>query len=178
MQGADDAVAVDAHARIELRRKRLFGELVEPAGRVDLGQRVEAHDLAGHVVGAAGAQRKGGDFPGRSIEMIGMFLDGGDHGLVADVLVHPVGGEQEHVPGLDRHGAVIDVEVQIDAERAGEEVLLLRHPDAMVLGELHKLALTQPVDAGVADVEQVCGRGFHHQRAQGRGTAAPRTVGA
>ncbi len=168
MDFAQDAVAIELHSGAKIRRERQFGELAEHLVVGDLGQPVEAHDQAGHIVRAAAGQGLGGDLAGGAIEVVGVLADAGLNQPVGDIFVHAVGGQHEGIAGFEQEIAVVDVEAQVDAQRAGEVVLVVRDPHPVIARQQLQGIAAQPVDAAIADVEQMHGGRFHHQRRERR----------
>jgi hypothetical protein len=92
--------------------------------------------------------------------------------LRLDVFMHAVGGDDEHVARLQRHGAIVDVELRMDAEGAAQIALVLADDDAMFLRQWFGIAAAQQRDATVADMEQVRRGRLEDDAAEGADVAA------
>ncbi len=167
MQLANDAVAIELQARLQQWRQRQFAEL--PLHVVDglLRQAVDAHQLCGEVVVAAVSQCLP-DNPSRGqVEVVAMLGNELRHIPRADVLVDAIGDEQEQIADRQRQGAVVDLQVPVDAQRAAQVAGFRRHAHAVIVGQLFEAAVAQSIDACIADVEQVRAGRLEHQRAEG-----------
>ena len=71
------------------------------------------------------------------------------------MLVNAVGCQQKKVALFDRDGAVVDLDLGIDAQGATEIALLRRYNDPVILGQLFEVASNDAIDAGVTDMENV-----------------------
>jgi len=172
VQLANDAIAVELHARLQQWRQRQFAEL--PLHVVDglLRQAVDAYQLCGEVVVAAVGQRLLDDLSRRHVEVVAMFGHELRHVPRGDVLVDAIGDEQEQIADRQRQSAVVDLQVPVDAQRAAEVAGVRRHAHAVIFGQLFEVAVAQSIDARIADVEQVRAGRLEHQRAEGADIAA------
>jgi len=154
VQLANDAIAVELHARLQQRRQRQLAEL--PLHIVDglLRQAVDAHQLRGEVVVAAVGQCPLDDPSRRHVEVVAMLGHELRHVRRTDVLVDAIGDEQEQIADRQRQGAVVDLHVPVDAQRAAEVAGIRRHAHAVIFGQLFEAAIAQPIDARIADVKR------------------------
>jgi len=171
LDDADDLVAFELGARLEQRRARQVGQLAVDLVGPGVGQNVDAHELDGQIVDAAALQGDLGDGPGRRIE-IGAAIDGTADAGSVDIFINTVGGEQQQVTNGELQRLVVDVQIAVHAQSAGQVALGRRHPDPVILGQLRQLAAAQTVDAGIADVEEVRRRRLDDDGAEGAHIAA------
>src|SRR5205085_10702710 len=75
----------------------------------------------------------------------------------AEMLVDAIGRQHEAVAHFEPLHLIVDLDLRIYPERAAEIALLRIDDDAMVVGELLQRVAGQPVDTGVADVEEMRG---------------------
>ncbi|MNJ72665.1 hypothetical protein D3C77_693540 [compost metagenome] len=66
---------------------------------------------------------------------------------------------------------IVDFKVGREAQRAPQIAFVLRDPDAMVVGQSLHRARAQPVDAGVANMQDVRGGGLQHHHGHGADVA-------
>ena len=166
MQLAHDAPAVEHHSRREQRRERHVRALLQDFIRVGLGQLVDANDDRAQVVGAAAIERFGGHCARSGIEIRGIVGYRVRDESRAREFVHPVGRDHEHVARLEPLRLVVHLEMGLNAERTAQIAGLLRNPHPVILRELLERAVAQPVDAGVAGVEEMRGAGLEHERGE------------
>ena len=151
---------------VEQRRQRQFLLLGQHLGRLAGGQVVDLHDLHGEIVRTALLERRSDDPPRRSVEVAGAGRDRLDDGARRDVLVDAVGRQHQHVTRGELHRLVVDLDAGLHAECAAEIGLLRGDDDAVVLGELLQRAAGHPIDAAVADMEDVGRARLDDERAQ------------
>ena len=169
---AQDLEAVEHHPRLQHRRQRQLGGVTMDLDRLGIRQRVDAHQLQGQVVVAAGLEGGVDDGRGQSVQIRFVAAQQLGELLWFEGFVDPVGGQHEQVIHLDRQHVVVEIQVTIDAEGSRQVGLFAGHHDAMVVGKQFELLTTQAVDAPVADVEEVGRCGLQHQRTEGADVAA------
>ena len=176
MQFAQDAVAVEARRRLQQRRQGEFFELALDFPGLAVRQGIDAHQLGGEVVGAAPRVGFQHQAAGGGVQIVPVGIDQREQRRLAQPFVHAIGEQQEQVADLQGQGAVVDFQMRVDAQRPAQAALLRRQPDPVLLGERFQLAVAQPIDARIADMEQVRGGGLEHQRAEGADMAAVTVV--
>ena len=117
------------------------------------GNCVDPDDLDRQIVRAALLERLLDDGFRGPVEVLRIVVDRVGDEAGADVLVDAVGRQQKDIALLDRQRPIVDLDLRIDAERAAEIALFRRNDDAMIVGELLERVAGQPVDAGIADME-------------------------
>ena len=137
---ANDLVTVEIGARFEQWSEGQFGDL--PVNLVGLrtGQLVDPHDLQGQVVAAALLVGFFDDAFGRAVEIAGAGINGGDDEVGVDMFIDAIGGEQENIALFYLNGLVIDIELAVDAQSAGEMALRRGDPDPVIFGQLLEFA--------------------------------------
>jgi hypothetical protein len=120
VQFAQQGVALEAHARLQRRRKGQAALCVHC--RLGLGrwQGVHARQLHGDVVLAAARQGRGGQGCGGRVQVGRVPGQGGVHIGRAEVFVGAVGGQQVDLALGQRPAAVVDLDRGIGAQRAGQ----------------------------------------------------------
>ena len=154
MQLAHDAVAVEHHSRFQQRRQRQLARLPEHLARRAFGQLIDADDLDGEIVLAAGVKCLVDDRLRGRVEIGGAVVDRLGDPAGVEMLIDAVGREHEDVALLDPEHLVVDLDLRIHAERAAEIALLRGDHDAVVVGELLQRVAGEAIDAA----SRRCGR--------------------
>ncbi len=142
-----DGVAVEFGSRLKDGREGQFGQLLQEFVGSLQRQRLDTQDLHSEVVIAALSQRLGDDGPCGCVQIIRIVSDGADHRRRADVLVHAVGGEDKGVAHVDRFGAIVQIQLRVNAQRSAQIALVFRDPHAVVIGQLLERSALNAVDA-------------------------------
>ena len=130
---------------------------VDDQGRavvVRLLRQCGGHQVTGGLLGCCALGEQGGD----------PFL--------AEHAVDAVGAEQVPVVGLGPLDGVVGPDLVLGLDRAGEDMLEPRLADIVGGGQPLQAAVAQPVDAGVADMDEVSVAAAQDQRGKRAGHAA------
>ena len=141
------------------------------------GQFVDADDLDGEIVLAAGFICHLDDGLCGLVEIIGAVLDRASDLAIAGMLIDAVGDEHKSVALLDPEHHVVDLDLGIYPERTAEIALLRRDDDAVVVGQLLERVAGDAIDPAVADVKQMRRGRFDDDGAQRADIAAVLVVG-
>jgi len=167
-----DAKAFERLTHVQQRRTGQAAGILRHLSGLARGQGVDAHDLHGQVVVAAAGKRQRDQCARGGVQIAGV----GGHGLaqivVADMLVHAIGRQQEHVAGFHGLGVIVDFQMRRQAQRAAQVTFVVRDPDAVILGQLLDRAIPQAIDARVADMQDVRGGALEHHHGQRADVAA------
>ena len=177
MELPHDPVAVEDQARFEQGWQRQVGCQPQLLGRLAIGKLVDLDDLDREIVRTAVPQRLRNDRLRRTVQVIDIVVDGAHDDAAIDVLANAVGGLHEDVALFQRQHAIVDLDPRAHAQRATEIDLLRRQRHAMVVGQLLQRAAGQAIQAGIADVEDVCGGRLQDQDVQRADVALVLVVG-
>ena len=141
------------------------------------GQCLDAHNLHGQVIGAAVVIGRFDDQVRGLVRIIGVVTDQAADGFGADVFIHTIRGQHEHIPHIQRQGAVIHIHRLRHTDGTRQIALGAGNNGAVILGQLFQTVALQPVNPAVADVEQMCHMRFQHKCGKGADIAAIHVMG-
>ena len=171
LQFADNGEAFEGQARGERWWQRQVFAAEQGLRAVGLGQRVDAQDLQGGVVVAAGGARLLDQLRSGGVEVVGMLRQRLIDPVCRELAVGAVGGQQVHLAGRGFPAAVVDVDVGGGAERARQVAFAGRERDPVILAQLFQRLRVEPEDARIADMEEVQLAPLEDQRAEGADVA-------